>query len=136
MAATLSESAKALLREPVLAHVATVSSRGEPRVTPVWVDVDGTDILINTAEGRVKALDLHRNPMVAVSVVDPADPYRVLALRGTAVAMSHDGADEHIDSLAKKYLGVDSYPMRSPTEQRVKVRIRPDHISMQPSDPS
>lgn len=136
MAAKLGEAAKALLREPVLAHVATLGPSGEPRVTPVWVDLDGDDVLINTAEGRVKAVDLHRNPAVALSVVDPSNAYRVVALRGHAVEMTHEGADEHIDFLAKKYLGVDSYPNRTAAEQRVKVRIRPAHISMQPADPS
>lgn len=136
MAASLSQAAKDFLNEPVLAHIATVNSAGDPRVTPVWVDVDGDDVLFNTAEGRVKANDLHANPAVAVSVVDPADPYRVLALRGTVVEMTHDGADAHIDFLAHKYLGVDAYPMRREGEQRVKVRIRPERISMQPADAS
>jgi PPOX class probable F420-dependent enzyme len=136
MTANLTEAAKALLRQPVLAHVATISASGEPRVTPVWVDEDGGDVLINSAEGRVKSVDLHRNPVVAVSVVDPADNYRVIALRGRAVEMTHDGADAHIDFLAHKYLGVDSYPMRREGEQRVKIRIRPEHISMQPADAS
>jgi PPOX class probable F420-dependent enzyme len=129
----LTEAAKDLLREPVLAHIATVDARGHPHITPVWIDVDGDDVVFNTAEGRVKAVNLHHNRAVAVSVADPADPYRVLALQGEAVELTHEGADEHIDSLAKKYLGVDSYPNRVDTEQRVKVRIRPERIAMQPS---
>jgi PPOX class probable F420-dependent enzyme len=133
MSQGLTEGAKALLREPVLAHVATVDANGRPHITPVWIDVDGDDVLFNTAEGRVKAVNLHANPAVAVSAVDPADPYRVVAFQGNATELSHDGADEHIDSLAKKYLGVDSYPMRVPSEQRVKVKIRPERITMQPS---
>ncbi len=133
MSQRLTEAAKELLREPVLAHIATMDANRRPHITPVWIDVDGDDVLFNTAEGRVKAVNLHQNPAVAVSVVDPADPYRVVAFQGEAVELSHDGADEHIDSLAKKYLGVDSYPMRVEEEQRVKVRIRPERITMQPA---
>ncbi len=133
MAQGLTEAAKKLLREPVLAHVATVDTDGNPHITPVWVDVEGDDVLFNTAEGRVKAVNLHDNPAVAISAVDPADPYRVVALQGKATELTHEGADEHIDSLAKKYLGVDSYPMRTESEQRVKIRIRPERVTMQPS---
>lgn len=130
--ATLNPAAKALLREPVLANLATVAPDGSPHVTPVWVDVDGDDVLINTAEGRVKARNLRRSARLAVSVVDPADPYRVVAFQGTVADITTDGADEHIDRLARKYLGVDTYPMRQPGETRIKVRIRPDRVLMQP----
>jgi len=128
----LTENAKRLLREPVLAHIATVDARGRPRISPVWVDIDGDDVLFNTAEGRVKARNLHANSNVAVSVVDPTDPHRVVALTGTVTEMTHDGADEHIDFLANKYLGVEAFGDRRPGQQRVKVRIRPDLIAMQP----
>lgn len=127
---TLSPAAAALLREPVLANLATV---GSPHVTPVWVDVDGHDVVINTAEGRVKARNLARSAKVAVSVVDPADPYRVVAFQGTVADITTDGADDHIDQLARKYLGVDTYPMRQPGEVRIKVRIRPERVLMQPA---
>lgn len=133
MSQRLTEAAKLLLREPVLAHVATVDADCRPQITPVWIDVEGDDVLFNTAEGRVKPVNVRHNPAVAVSVVDPADPFRVVAFRGQVVELSHEGADEHIDFLAKKYLGVDSYPNRVETEQRVKVRIRPERIMMQPS---
>jgi PPOX class probable F420-dependent enzyme len=131
MSQGLTESAKELLREPVLAHIASIDSKGRPNLSPVWIDVDGDDVVFNTAEGRVKSRNLHANPNVAVSVVDPHDPYRVIALRGTVVEMTHDGADEHIDVLANKYLGTD-YPNRREGEQRVKVRIRPERVAMQP----
>lgn len=133
MSQGLTEAAKDLLREPVLAHVATVDANGHPHITPVWVDVDRDDVLINTAEGRVKTVNLRDNPAVAISVVDPADPYRVVALQGTAVEFSHDGADEHIDSLARKYLGADASFQPTDTKKRVKIRIRPERITMQPS---
>ena len=131
---TLTNKARALLGRPVLASLATMGKDGSPQITPLWVDVDGNDILVNTARGRVKANNMERNPHVAVSVVDPDDPYNVVAVRGTVVEVTHDGADDHIDFLAKKYLDVDTYPMRQPGEERLKVRIRTDRISMQSPD--
>jgi PPOX class probable F420-dependent enzyme len=128
----LTESAKELLREPVLAHIATIDADGRPNISPVWVDVDGDDVLFNTAEGRVKTKNLRSNPNVAVSVVDPQDPQRVVALRGKVAEMTHDGADEHIDFLAKKYLGHERFQDRREGQQRVKIRIRPERIAMQP----
>ena len=122
--AVLSENDLALLAEPQLAHVATIEPDGTPHVTPVWVDTDGEHILFNTAKGRAKHRNLLRNPNVAVSVVDKADDYRTLWVKGTA-EMIEEGADEHIDKLAKKYLGQDTYPFRQPGEQRVIVRITP-----------
>ena len=127
----LTDNAKRLLREPVLAHIASIDSAGRPNISPVWIDVDGDDVVFNTAEGRVKARNLHANPNVAVSVVDPANPYRVIALRGTVTEMTHEGADAHIDALSHKYVGVD-YQNRREGEQRIKVRIRPERIAMQP----
>jgi len=125
---TLSPAAAALLREPVLANLATVAPDGSPNVTPVWVDVDGDDVVTNTAQGRVKARNLARSAKVAVSVVHPTDPYRVVAFQGTVADITIDGADDHIDQLARKYLGVDTYPC-APGE----VRIRPERVLMQPA---
>jgi PPOX class probable F420-dependent enzyme len=127
----LSPKARELINRPVLASLTTLNANGSPQVTPIWVDLDGDDLLFNTAEGRVKARNLHRDPRVAVSVIDPEDPYNVVALRGSVADITTDGADAHIDSLAKKYLGVDTYPMRSEGEVRIKVRVRTDHIAMQ-----
>ena len=132
MSQVLTESAKELLREPVLSHIATIDADGRPNISPVWVDVDGDDVLFNTAEGRVKTKNLRSNPNVAVSVVDPQDPQRVVALRGKVAEMTHDGADEHIDFLAKKYLGHERFQDRREGQQRVKIRIRPERIAMQP----
>src|SRR4051812_24542514 len=94
---------------------------GSPQVTPIWVDVtpDGSYVLINTAEGRVKAHNVKQNPKVALSVVDSETPWRYVTLRGEVVERDHSDADAHIDKLAKKYLGADSYPFRNPAEQRV-----------------
>jgi PPOX class probable F420-dependent enzyme len=131
MADKLSDKAKELIARPVLATVATVGPDGAPQVTPVWVEEEGGDLVVNTAKGRVKQRNIERDKRVAVSIVDPSDPYNVVALRGTVTEMTPEGADAQIDHLAKKYLGVDEYPMRQPGEVRLKVRIRPDHIAMQ-----
>jgi PPOX class probable F420-dependent enzyme len=119
-----------LLQEPQLAHFVTMMADGSPQVTPVWVDVepDGRHILINTAEGRVKTRNVDRDDRVAISVVDKADPWRYVLVRGTIVERTHEGADALIDALAKKYLGVDLYPNRQPGEQRVTLRIKPHHV--------
>lgn len=114
----------ALLREPQLAHVAVIDADGAPHVTPVWVDTDGEHILFNTAKGRAKYNALVRNPHVGVSVVDKANDYRTLWVKGTA-ELVEDGADSHIDKLAKKYLGQDRYPFARPGEERVIVRVTP-----------
>jgi PPOX class probable F420-dependent enzyme len=119
-----------LLQEPQLAHFATIMSDGSPQVTPVWVDVepDGSAILINSAEGRVKTNNVERDNRVAVSVTDVANPWRYVLARGTIVERRHQGADDHIDRLAKKYLGKDTYPFRREGEQRVTLVIKPHHV--------
>jgi len=133
MTTQLSKKARALIERPVIANVATVDAEGGPQVTPVWIDIDGDDLVFNTAKGRVKAVNLSHNQQVAISVVDPDDPYNVVVVRGTAEP-SEEGADAHIDFLAKKYLGVDSYPNRRDDEVRVKYRVHADKVVMQPSD--
>ena len=132
MTDTFTPAARAIFAKRVLAHVASIGPDGEPNVTPVWVELDGEDILINTALGRAKARNLASDPRVAVSLSDPDDPQSAIAVRGTVVGFTPDGADDVIDRLAKKYLGVDSYPYRREGQIRVNVRIRPDRIAMQP----
>ncbi|MEV1142498.1 PPOX class F420-dependent oxidoreductase [Micromonospora sp. NPDC049799] len=122
--AILTDEDLALLAEPQLAHVATVEPDGSPHVTPVWVDTDGEHIIFNTAKGRVKYENIRRNPEVAVSVVDKENDFRTLWVKGTAELVD-EGADAHIDRMAKKYLGQDTYPFRQAGEERVIVRIRP-----------
>jgi PPOX class probable F420-dependent enzyme len=128
---TLSAKARELISRPVLASLATLNPDGSPQITPLWIDLAGDDIVFNTARGRVKARNLEKDTRVAVSVIDPDDPYNVVALRGTVIDITTEGADEHIDSLAKKYLGVDTYPMRREGEVRIRVTVRTDHIAMQ-----
>lgn len=131
MADALSPKARDLIARPVLASLATLNPDGSPQITPLWVDLDGDDVVFNTARGRKKARNLERDPRVAVTVIDPDDQYNVVAFRGTVVDVTTEGADAHIDSLAKKYLGVDSYPMRREGEVRIRVTVRTDHIAMQ-----
>ncbi len=133
MGTTLTAKAKALVDAPVIANVATVGADGRPQLTPVWIDLDGEELRFNTAKGRAKHRNLEHNPNVAISIVDPDDPYNVVVVRGT-VEGTTDGADAHIDALAKKYLGVDSYPMRRPGEVRITYRVHADHIVMQSED--
>ena len=126
--ATVPESYRDLLTKKSFAHVATVGADGAPQVTPVWVDYDGTHVRFNTARGRVKDKNLQRNPKVALSIQDPDNPYRYLQIRGRVVEVTEKGADEHIDALAKKYIGQDRYPNRAPGEVRVMVKIKPESV--------
>ena len=117
-----------ILKKKAFAHLATVGAGGGPQVTPVWVDWDGTHVRINTARGRVKDRNLQANPMVALSILDPDNPYRYVQIRGRVTEMTERGADAHIDQLARKYLGQDTYPYRRPGEVRVTVLIAPERV--------
>ncbi|HEY7081102.1 MAG TPA: PPOX class F420-dependent oxidoreductase [Nitrososphaeraceae archaeon] len=117
-----------LLLDKNFAFISTLMSDGSPQVTPTWIDVEDNIILINTAKGRIKHKNISRDPRVAVSVIDHNNPYNMVSIRGIAIEQSNEGADEHIDKLAKKYLGVDKYPMRSPNEKRIIVKIKPEKI--------
>jgi PPOX class probable F420-dependent enzyme len=131
MATTTIPASHADLLQPskrAFAQLATVNADGSPQVTPVWVDYDGTHVIVNTARGRVKAKNLERNPRVAMAIADPENPYRYLGVQGRVVEMIGQGADAHIDKMAKKYLNKDSYPYRQPGEQRVIVKIAPERI--------
>src|SRR3984885_5820098 len=131
MADTLSAKARELISRPVLASLATLNPDGSPQITPLWVDLDGDDVVFNTAQGRKKARNLERDSRVAVTVIDPDDQYNVVAFQGTVSDVTTEGADAHIDAMAKKYLGVDTYPMRREGEVRVRVTVRTDRIAMQ-----
>ncbi len=111
------------------ATVSTLMSDGSPQASVVWIDSDDDHIIFNTAEGRLKTKNIHRDPRVAITVLNADDPYEQVTVRGRVVEMTHDGADEHIDGLAKKYLGQDRYPGHTSEEQRVTVKIAPDRIT-------
>jgi PPOX class probable F420-dependent enzyme len=116
------------MQKPAFASLATLNSDGSPQVTPVWFDYDGTNVLVNTAKGRVKHRNLQRNPRVALSIFDPDNPYRHIAIQGRVREMTEQGADAHIDKMAKKYLNKDKYPFRAPGEVRVLVKIEPEKV--------
>ena len=114
-----------LTRKKALAHLATVQPDGSPQVTPVWFDYTDGHIRVNTAKGRVKARNMSEGTKVALSIVDPDNDYRYIQVRGTVTRETEEGADSHIDSLTKKYLGKDTYPAHSDKETRVIYEITP-----------
>ena len=125
--AKLGESAlKPLTEGKNVATVATIMPNGAPQSTAVWIDSDGEHVIFNTAEGRVKTENLRRDPRVAITVWDADNPFDQASMRGRVVEMTTEGADAHIDKLAKKYVGVDSYTLRRPDEQRVIVKKEVD----------
>lgn len=123
------ESHRDIFERESYAHFATVMPDGTPQVTPVWVDhEDGEYVLVNTARGRRKEKNVRRNPKVGVSVLDPDDPYRYVSVRGTA-ELTEEGAVDHIDKLARQYMGVDEYPHHGDESgPRVIVRISTDDV--------
>jgi PPOX class probable F420-dependent enzyme len=121
-----------LFEEKNFAFLATLMKGGTPHVTPTWVDIDKSNntILINTAKGRVKHRNISRDPRIAVSVIDSSNPYDMVTVRGRVIEqIKGKDADEHIDKLAKKYLGKDKYPGRAPGEERLLLRIKPQHVA-------
>jgi PPOX class probable F420-dependent enzyme len=128
MATTVPDNFKDILQKKAFAHLATLMADGRPQVTPVWFDVDGDLIRVNSARGRVKDRNMRRNAKVALSIPDPDNPYRYLGIQGKVVEVTEQGAEAHIDSLAKKYLGKDRYPWRQPGEVRVTYKIRPERV--------
>ncbi len=118
-----------ILEKPAFAHLSTLMSDGSPQASAVWVDTDGPLIVVNSAEGRLKDRNIRRDPRVAISVTDPDNPYRSLMIRGRVSKISNEGADAHIDEMAKKYMGVDTYPYHSPDEVRVMYYIEPERVA-------
>ncbi len=114
-----------LTQKAALANLATLQPDGSPQVTPVWFDYTNGVVRVNTAKGRVKARNLSEGAKVAMSIVDPDNDYRYIQIRGTVTKETTDGADAHIDSLAKKYRGKDKYPYANPKDVRVIYEITP-----------
>jgi PPOX class probable F420-dependent enzyme len=129
MPTTIPQQYLDLFQKRAFAHLATLMADGQPQVTPVWCDFDGTHVRINSAKGRVKDRNMRRDPRVTLEIQDPDNPYRYLQVFGRVVEITEAGADAHIDSLAKKYLGVDKYPYRQPGEIRVIYKIEPKRAS-------
>jgi PPOX class probable F420-dependent enzyme len=109
-------------------YLATLMLDGAPQVTPVWFNIDGDNILINSAKGRVKDRNMRTRPQVALCIQDPSNPYRYMQIHGRVTEFTTDGADDHIDALALKYQGVPKYPYRQEGEQRVKYKIRIEKV--------
>lgn len=118
-----------LLERPAFAHLATIMPDGSPQVTPVWCDFDGTYVIVNSAKGRVKDRNMRANPHVALSIMDPENPYRYLEVRGRVAEITETGAEAHIDKMAKKYLGLDAFANKKPDETRVMYKIAPERFS-------
>jgi len=129
MATTIPDQYLDLFQKKAFANLATLMPDGSPQVTPVWIDFDGTHVLVNSARGRQKDKNMQKNGRVALSILDPENPYRYLEIRGTVDAITEDGADAHIDKMAKKYMGKDTYPYRRPEEKRVLYKILPTKTS-------
>jgi PPOX class probable F420-dependent enzyme len=118
-----------LQQKTAFAELATIMPDGTPQVTPVWFDYVGGKVRVNTAKGRVKARNLKLGAPVAMAILDPDNPYRYLQIRGRVTSATEAGADPHIDQLAKKYLGKDTYPFRQPGEVRIMYEIEPSSVS-------
>ena len=118
-----------LLEAKNFAQVATTRQDGSPHVTPVWVDHDGEHVVINTAEGRDWPANARRSGQIAINVLNQENPYEYVYIRGTVAEDTEDGADEHIDKMAKKYMDVDEYPFRQEGETRIIIKVAPDKIT-------
>jgi PPOX class probable F420-dependent enzyme len=127
--ASLDDETRELLAAPNIVQLGTIAKDGRPHITPVWADIDGGRILVNTAEGRVWPANVRRDPRVTLSVSPADDPYVHTMIRGRVVAETHETADADIDHLAKKYMDADSYPYRKAEEQRVTFWIEPEQVS-------
>jgi PPOX class probable F420-dependent enzyme len=130
MSTIIEGRAEELLKAKNFCHVATLREDGSVHGVPVWVDVEDGRPVVNTAEGRVWARNLERDPRVTLTIQNMENPYEYLEVRGHVAERTHEGADEHIDKLAKKYLDADSYPNRRPGERRLIIRVEPDRAKV------
>ncbi len=127
--AAIPDEAKHLFENKDFAHIATLNADGSPQNSAVWIGLDGDLVTFNTAEGRVKTNNVARDGRVALSITNSENPYENLIIQGTVVEMTHDGADDDIDALAKRYLDADSYPFRQDGEVRTIVKIEPQKVN-------
>ena len=126
--ADIPAAARHLLEGQHFAHVATLNPDGSPQVSPVWVGIEGDAITFNTAAGRIKSRNLGDDPRVAISIVNQENPYESLIVQGRVTEITHEGADEDIDALAKRYMGLDEYPMHRAGEERLLVKVEPEKV--------
>ncbi|MEE8180460.1 MAG: PPOX class F420-dependent oxidoreductase [Nitrosopumilaceae archaeon] len=125
---TITPEIEKLLKGKNFASISTLMKNGSPQVSITWIDYDGTNILINTAEGRLKTNNAWRDPRVAIVVSEEGNPYNSVNIRGKVIEYDYDEADEHIDKLAKQYFGLDKYPRQSPNEKRIIRKIQPERV--------
>ena len=118
-----------LFSKKAFANLATLMPDGRPQVTPVWCDIDAGLVVVNSAKGRRKDKNMRRDPRVSLALSDPDNPYRYLEVRGKVVEITERGADDHIDKMAAKYMGLDKYPYRQQGEVRVLYKIEPERFS-------
>ncbi len=118
-----------LLESTALAHIATLGPRGEPQSSPVWFGWDGTSIRFSQTKTRQKYYNVRRDSRIALSIVDPNNPYRYLEIRGTVVGIEEDPDLAFINAMAKKYMNLDTYPYHQPTDQRIVIVVQPQHTS-------
>ncbi len=116
-----------LLESKALAHVATIGPKGEPQVNPVWFGWDGENILFSQTKTRQKYKNVQREPRLSLSIVDPNNPFRYLEIRGSVVKIEEDPDFDFINSMSKKYLGIDKYQGHQPGDERVVIVVRPEH---------
>jgi PPOX class probable F420-dependent enzyme len=127
--AQIPENYQDLLQSTALAHIATLGPKGEPQSTPVWFGWDGEHVLFSQTKGRQKYHNLQRDPRIALSIVDPANAFRYLEIRGKVVRIDEDPDLHFINSMAKKYIGVDKYPNHQPGDERVIIVVQPEHTT-------
>jgi PPOX class probable F420-dependent enzyme len=111
------------------AQVATTRKDGTVNVTPVWVDHDGDHVLLNTSEGRAWPASARRTGQIAMNVLNHENPYEYVYIQGSVDQGTHEGAEEHIDRMAQKYLGVDKYPYHQPGDQRILFKVTPEKVT-------
>jgi hypothetical protein len=129
MAASLNEKQLKFITDKSFGHIATINKDGSPQVSPVWLDWDGRHLIVNSEQKRLKVRNIKRDPRVAVSIQDPANPYSYIEIRGRAVDVTSEGAMDGIDRLAKKYMGQDKYPLHQPGDVRVVIKVAPEHVT-------
>ncbi len=115
-----------LLQGRNLAFISTLSKDGSPHITPMWADMEGDVILINTFENSAKSKNIQKDPRIAISVVENNNPYNMVSIKGTVIDQTTEGADEHLKKLAKRYLGIGKYYYREPNRKRVILKIKPE----------
>ena len=129
MAVSLTEKQKKFLTDKTFGHIATLNKDGSPQVSPVWLDYDGTHVIVNSEQTRRKVRNLKRDPRVSISIQDAANPYAYIEIRGKAVEITPKGGFEGIDKLSAKYTGQEKYPGNAPGDVRVVIKIVPEHVT-------